>query len=288
VRLSGDIVEGDDKCVATERAVLAMVDATRMLRTFAAGVAKGELLVERALGHEPEPRAWAAVDMAIRYAAGAASPEPNAAWNAAWSAAENAARNAAWSAAENAARNAAWSAAERAADSAAENATQPDLETAWRVCEDGSWMLWGAAEIGVRRKSVVLATCDCVRPALPYVPAGENRPRVAIETAEKWARGEATLGEVYAASLAAYAAATAAAKDLDPGRAVPAADAASLAAFAAADATAAAAAATYAVAVRAAYAAARSRVLRECADLVRARIPWSEVEAALARGKGGA
>jgi hypothetical protein len=47
--------------------------------------------------------------------------------------------------------------------------------------------------------------------ALVHVPPGEERPRVAIETAEAWCRGEATIEEVRKASRNAADAAAAAA-----------------------------------------------------------------------------
>jgi hypothetical protein len=138
--------------------------------------------------------------------------------------------------------------------------TQPDPETLWAACERGDWMLWLAARTGVRRQDLVLAACACARLALPYVAVGEPRPLRAIETAERWARGEgASLVDVRTAAYAARAAAADAAY---------AADAAADAAYAAAaDADAADAAG--------------AKVLRECAGLVRARIPWATVAAAL-------
>jgi len=57
-----------------------------------------------------------------------------------------------------------------------------------------------------------LAVCACARTALQYVPVGENRPRLAIECAERYARGEATEQE-RAAAWAAAGAATRAAGD---------------------------------------------------------------------------
>lgn len=59
-----------------------------------------------------------------------------------------------------------------------------------------------------RRVGVWLA-CACARTALRYVSAGEDKPRLAIETAERWVRGLATEHECRKA--AAYAAARAAA-----------------------------------------------------------------------------
>ena len=42
---------------------------------------------------------------------------------------------------------------------------------------------------------------------MKYVPKGEDRPRIAIETAENWVRGKATKNQVKKASDAAYVAA---------------------------------------------------------------------------------
>ena len=81
------------------------------------------------------------------------------------------------------------------------------LEEAWTDCHRGDWMLWLADEIHVNRKLIVKAACACARLALPHVPAGETRPLIAIETAEKWCEGEATIEEVRKAAEAAYAAA---------------------------------------------------------------------------------
>ena len=92
---------------------------------------------------------------------------------------------------------------------------QPDWETAWEVCKRGDWMLWllGKLSGGPRsksRKKLVLVACKCARITLKHVSKGEDRPRIAIETAEAWTRGEATLSQVRSAAYAAYAAAYAA------------------------------------------------------------------------------
>src|SRR5690606_8268922 len=75
-------------------------------------------------------------------------------------------------------------------------ATQESPLAAWRACEDGSWLLWIAARLGVDRRLVVTATCQCARLALPHVPEGEDRPLKAIEAAERWVDGLATIEEV--------------------------------------------------------------------------------------------
>lgn len=121
---------------------------------------------------------------------------------------------------------------------------------AWESCPRGDWTLWLAARVGVDRRLVVLAACDCARTALRHVPAGEDRPRLAIEAAEAWA------AEPTEEKRAAAAAAAAAAYDARVAYAYAAADA---------DAHAHA----YAYAARDAY----DATLKKCAALVRARIP---------------
>ena len=147
--------------------------------------------------------------------------------------------------------------------------TQPDLVTAWKLCDRGDWMLWLAGRCAGpagddRRRPLTLAACGCARLALARFEernSAESRPRKAIETAESWARNSgATLAEVQTAAYAAYA-------DADDAYA----DAAAYAAYAAAAAYAA-----YAAAAAAAYAArlsARADALKRCADIVRAFYP---------------
>jgi hypothetical protein len=122
--------------------------------------------------------------------------------------------------------------------------------TALAACPERSWLTWLYGRLlvrgHVRRKPLVIAACLCAREVLHLVPAGEERPLRAIETAEAWCREEATLDEVRAARRAAYAYADAAAAD--------ATYAAAYAAYAAADAAAAYAAYAAAYAAYAAYA----------------------------------
>ena len=120
-------------------------------------------------------------------------------------------------------------------------------------------MLWLLGKIpSTDRKTLVLATCESARLSLHLVPENESRPRLAIETAEKWAKGEASLEEVEKAADAADAAAYAAYA------AANAADAAANAAAYAADA-----AADAARAARSAYVAS----LKMSADIVRKYFP---------------
>ena len=148
--------------------------------------------------------------------------------------------------------------------------TQPSYEAAWETCERGDWLLWLARQLGVDRRHLALAACACARLALPRVPAGEERPRIAIETAEAWARGAASLVEVRAAADAAYYAAAYYASAAARAAAAAAAVAYASAAYATAAANAAAnASADAADAASAAASAACTATLAECARLVR-------------------
>ena len=74
------------------------------------------------------------------------------------------------------------------------------LEDAWQARERGDWMLWlaGRCAIGPERKTIVLASCECARLSLGFVPPSEDRPRIAVELAERWARQDksVSLGDV--------------------------------------------------------------------------------------------
>lgn len=103
-RHGGEIIHGDDKLVSTERTILATIDATDLLRTFARQCALDVIHL------------WDAPDAVREYlttgdeglrdeARDEARDAATAAWAAAWAATWAAAGNAA------AARNAAWAAA---------------------------------------------------------------------------------------------------------------------------------------------------------------------------------
>ena len=155
------------------------------------------------------------------------------------------------------------------ADALAWARTQPSAAVAWRDCTRGDWMLWLVGQLSgppesASRKALVLAACACARLALPHVPASEERPRIAIETAEQWARGEngVMLDNVKrGAAYAAYAAACAA----------YAAYAADAAAYAADVAYAAAHAAYVGGGIGDDYT--RKRTLSQVADIIRKHYP---------------
>jgi hypothetical protein len=99
----------------------------------------------------------------------------------------------------------------------------------------------------------VWCACQVAREALRFVPKDEERPRIAIEIAERWVAGDATIEEVCAAAVGAYAASRVASR-------------AAVDAAAAADATAAAAYTVTAAADAAAYAAYAARTTRAAAS----------------------
>lgn len=139
---------------------------------------------------------------------------------------------------------------------------------AWLECPRGDWLLWVIYCLGVDAKLCALARCGCARTALKYVPAGEDRPRIAIETCEAWCRGEATEEDCQRAALASWAA-------MPPTASATAVawSAMAVAATAAAEAAAEAAAGE----------AARKAALAECADIVRGVVSWEVVREAMVR-----
>ena len=132
-----------------------------------------------------------------------------------------------------------------------------DFRTALAECSRANWILWLCGRMvdtptWPTQQQLTLAACACAETALRFVPPSENRPRLALETARRWARGDATvtLADVRHAAYAAHAA-----------------DAAyAAAAYAAAASADAAAAAAYAAA---AYAAAAATADDAAVDVVR-------------------
>ena len=117
VSYGGDVIEKDDKGVSSERTILASIDATHLMRRFAADQALSVAhlwdmpqIVREYLTTLDESKRNAAWDAARSAAWSAARNARNAwdawdAWDASWSA-----RSAAWNAAWDAARDAAWDA----------------------------------------------------------------------------------------------------------------------------------------------------------------------------------
>jgi hypothetical protein len=155
--------------------------------------------------------------------------------------------------------------------------TQPDLPTAWMVCERGDWMMWLAGRLlehlppeHPQRRRLTLAAVECAE-LVRHLWRAEDREvlRRTLDVARRWGEGDAsvTLADVRAAAKSAYDANSAAWAD------AAAADAA-WADAAAADAARAAAAAAWAA--RAAWAA-DVDAQRACADIVRRHWPTPPV-----------
>ena len=93
---------------------------------------------------------------------------------------------------------------------------QQTPEQAWRDCQRGDWMLWLVGKVSGNpgsdtRRKMIFCCCECARLSAK-VKHGILR---AIETVERWAKGDTTIELQDAAASAAYgnsaAAATAAA-----------------------------------------------------------------------------
>ena len=64
--------------------------------------------------------------------------------------------------------------------------TQPDIATAWNCCQRGDWMMWLLTKLPTPKEVSVTLACGFARSVLHLVPASEDRPRLAIEAAERW------------------------------------------------------------------------------------------------------
>jgi len=74
-------------------------------------------------------------------------------------------------------------------------------EELWETCRNGAWLISFAAELGVDRRLVALAACDCARLALRFVPAGRNQPRLCLDAAEDYINGKIGLAEARGAVI---------------------------------------------------------------------------------------
>jgi hypothetical protein len=128
VECGGQIIEGHDKLVCSERTIIARIDATQMLRYFARMQA---LFV---IHLYPNGTDDVVFDYLMTGDESLRDPARDAAWDAAWDAARAAARAAARDAAWAAAWDAAWAAARAAAWAAARAAARRDFNELTRDC----------------------------------------------------------------------------------------------------------------------------------------------------------
>ena len=105
--------------------------------------------------------------------------------------------------------------------------SQPDLDTAWRTCQRGDWLLWGLRQGDILDKTtavrIAVAFADHVLPVFDRKYPEDTRPRVAIEAVKAWLK-KPTKANRRAAAAAAYAAAAAADAAADAADAAAAAD----------------------------------------------------------------
>lgn len=155
-------------------------------------------------------------------------------------------------------------------------------EELWDTCPRGDWLLWLVTRAGVDRRVVVLAACDCAETATPHLTDSAREPALAaLEVTRRWARGEASQQAVRNANAALTG-------REDGDAADHAACAVAFAAYAAFVSVRAVAADDVSMAATYASSAVGGEDvrpgLRRCADLVRARILWADVEVALLGG----
>ena len=79
---------------------------------------------------------------------------------------------------------------------------QTSLDSAWETCQMSKWMLWalGRTHAGKYEKELRLFACWCAR----QCKQTDERCVAAIEVAERYAHGKATLDELDKARAAAY------------------------------------------------------------------------------------
>jgi hypothetical protein len=134
VRLSGEIIKGEDKAVGSERTYLASASVDKILREFARRQAL--INVEKIKPYCSKENYEVILKWLTtgdeKYKSAAWSAAQSAAWSAARSAAKSAAWSIAWSTVESAARSTAWSAVESIVESATESAAQTAAQSTAR------------------------------------------------------------------------------------------------------------------------------------------------------------
>ena len=137
VELGGEIVQGDDKVVGTERTYVDGFDVTDLLREF--GRKQALINIERLYNYCPKKD----YDLIVEYLKTGDEDIRSTAESAAWSTARSAAGTAAWDAA-GAARSAAYAAARSAARSAWAAAEPAANDMLMKMVKDKTgWDIWG-------------------------------------------------------------------------------------------------------------------------------------------------
>lgn len=83
-------------------------------------------------------------------------------------------------------------------------ATQLDLKSAWENCTRGDWMAWVATQIGVSKRTIILAGSLYTKTAYHLM---SEEAKKAVDFAEKYGRGQSTEEEFETTKKVACAAA---------------------------------------------------------------------------------
>lgn len=82
------------------------------------------------------------------------------------------------------------------------------LSVIWRTCPYGDWMLWLVTKVGIDRRKIVLCAADCAELLAKHWESDSELACIwAIDSARRWACGDADIDEVQAATAAACTAA---------------------------------------------------------------------------------
>lgn len=78
---------------------------------------------------------------------------------------------------------------------------------AWNQCSNPDWLIWLAETLRIDSHKITLVACECAKAVLHLIPEDEERPRLALELAEKWFTDKGiSAKQLCAATTDAYAA----------------------------------------------------------------------------------
>lgn len=162
-------------------------------------------------------------------------------------------------------------------------------EHLWKVCPYGDWLVDAAVGFGVDARFTTLAAADCVESALRWVERYDGRLKIAVEVARDWSRDLSSAAELRAACDAAFSVYTCLPSDAK--RSVETGCLAASKLSRPSELEAAVNASMLVFGHRASESAGQDgawdraeaidKAALEFADIIRARVPWSAVEAAI-------
>lgn len=63
-------------------------------------------------------------------------------------------------------------------------------EQAWNQCPNPYWLAWLSRELKVDQHKILSAACECAKAVIHLISEEEQRPRQALELADRWLAGE--------------------------------------------------------------------------------------------------